>query len=204
MIQKKKPKKNSDYGIILPIGVPFHIYGVLINQKHNCKFDIGSHMSQLNLWRKMHVPNIVLYNIPHIYKSDLAAGGNVIDVSFFYGPIRKHHLFKKDFGEETHETNMGNQDDDKDVLDILYDMLTKSQMHKENGDHVHEDVKVDTVIANDGVVNNYDHAIDDVETTCEDVISKDESLLLVCDANRKVYRFYLKGTQSIDDMTPIR
>lgn len=74
---------------------------------------------------------------------------------------------------------MGNQDVEKDGADILFDMLTKSQMSKDNNDH---DV--------------------DMETLYEDVICKDESLLVVYAINIKVSRLFTKGTQSIDDMTP--
>lgn len=51
-----------------------------------------------------------------------------------YGHIRNHHLIQESFGKETQETNMRNQDVVKDVPDILSDMLTKSQIHKENDD----------------------------------------------------------------------
>lgn len=70
---------------------------------------------------------------------------------------------------------MVNQDDNKDVPDILFDMLIGSQMHKENDDHVYENVKVDTIIANDGVVDNHDHEVEYMETMCKDVINKDEN-----------------------------
>ncbi|CAI8605693.1 unnamed protein product [Vicia faba] len=68
---------------------------------------------------------------------------------------------------------------------ILSDMLKWSQMYKENDDHVHEDVEVETVIANDGIVNNHDHEVENVETTCGEVISKDGNLRMVCSVNRK-------------------
>lgn len=100
--------------------------------------------------------------------------------------------------EETREANLGNQDVDKYVLNIMSDMLTKSQMHK-NDDHICENFEVDTLIANHGVVINHDHAVEDVETLCEDVIIKDESLLLI---NSKEYKLFTKGTQSINDTTP--
>ncbi|KAL5079391.1 hypothetical protein RYX36_007812, partial [Vicia faba] len=120
-------------------------------------FDISVHLSQLNLWYKMYIPDIVLHNIPH-------AGENVIDVSLLYGPRRNHHLIQMGFDEETRETNMGNQDGDKYVPYILLYMLTESQMHKKNDDHVHEDVEVDIVIANNDDINNHDHVVEDLET----------------------------------------
>lgn len=82
---------------------------------------------------------------------------------------------------------MGNQDVDKDVPDTLSNMLTDSQIHKENDDvtpennsasdddHVLEDVEVDTFVAHVGVVNNHvekirssskgkkDHVVEDVK-----------------------------------------
>ncbi|CAI8595092.1 unnamed protein product [Vicia faba] len=127
-------------------------------------FDISVHLSQLKLWYKMYIPDIVLHNIPH-------AGENVIDVSLLYGPRRNHHLIQMGFDEETQETNMGNQDGDKYVPYILLYMLTESQMHKKNDDHVHEDVEVDIVLANNDVINNHDHVVEDLETMCEDVIN---------------------------------
>lgn len=159
-------------------------------------------MSQLNFFHKIYVQDVVHRNIPHVDKSDLARGGNIFEVPLLYGPTINHHIIEKYFGEETQETNMENQDDDKDVLDILYDMLKESKMYKENDDYIHEDVEEDIVIANDDVVKNHDHAVEDEQTMCEDVISKGESLILVCVLNRKVYRLFQKGIQFIDDITP--
>lgn len=106
------------------------------------------------------------------------------------------------FGEETQETNKENQDVDKDVLYILYGTLTESQIHKDIDDHIHEDVEIDIVMGDGDVVNAHDHAREDGKTLCEDVISKDKSLLMGWVINRKVYELFTKGTQSIDDMTP--
>lgn len=228
MVQKKKKvKKNNDYGIILPIGVPSHICGVLINKKIDILFDkyaFGVPLSELNLSHKLYVLDIALRNITHVYKSDLTVGANMIDVPLMYGPTRNHHLIQKYFGEKTRETNMGNHDIDKDVLDTMSNMLTKSQIHKENddmitknnsvSDDVHEDVEDDTVVAHGVIVNNYDekrkfaskgkkdHAVKDVdknvETLCEDVVSNDEGIFLRCDVNSKVYRLFTTGTQSIN------
>ncbi|CAI8586168.1 unnamed protein product [Vicia faba] len=61
---------------------------------------------------------------------------------------------------------LGGQDVDKDVLDISYDMLVESQMYKENDDHFHEDVEVDTIIISGGFDNNHDHEIIDDDTLC--------------------------------------
>lgn len=109
----------------------------------------------------MYVLDINLHNIPYFDKSDLAAGGNVLHVSLMYGPIRNHHIIQKSFGEDAQEIDIENQD--VDVPDILPDMLTKSQIHKENynvtlennyvsdDDHVHKDVEVYTIVAHDGV-----------------------------------------------------
>lgn len=56
---------------------------------------------------------------------------------------------------------MGIQNDDNDVSNILYDMLTQSQIHKENDDH--EAVEVDTIVSNENVINNHEHTVKDVE-----------------------------------------
>lgn len=132
--------------------------------------------------------------------------------------MENHHLIQNSFGKETQETNLGIQDVDKYVPDIMYDMLTMSQIYKEKDDvthennfisddnHVHEDVEVDIIVANVGVVNNHDdkrkyaskgkkdNAIQDMEknvnTLCEDVVSDDESISLGCVANSKIYRLF--------------
>lgn len=66
MVQKKKLKKIHEFRIILSIGVPSHIYGILTIQKHDIIFgeaEIGVPISELNFSYKMHVkkhvPNIV-------------------------------------------------------------------------------------------------------------------------------------------------
>lgn len=98
----------SDYGRIIPIGVPSHIYGVLINQKYDFVFSevgIGVPFSVLNfsyrLYVKKHVPDIALHDIPYSDKFDLAADGNVLDIPLMYGPIINNHLIQNCFGEET-------------------------------------------------------------------------------------------------------
>lgn len=98
----------------------------------------------------------------------------MIDVSLMRGPLRNHRLMS--IGEESPKFNMGNQDVNIVVPAILSDMLTKSQRLKENDNHIHEDVEVDSTKVDYGVVNTHDH----VDTLCEDMISKDESLLVVC------------------------
>ncbi|CAI8612872.1 unnamed protein product [Vicia faba] len=76
MAQKKKLKKNNDYGIIIHIQVSSYISGVLIDQKHNSLFDIGVHLGQFNLLHKMYVSDISLHNTPHVVKYDLDDVGN--------------------------------------------------------------------------------------------------------------------------------
>lgn len=67
---------------------------------------------------------------------DMVVGENVINVSLMYEPVRNHPLIQKTVSNDTHETNMVNQD--KDVSNILSDMLeTKSQIHKEKDDVTH-------------------------------------------------------------------
>lgn len=130
VVQKKRLKKISDYGIILPVRIASHMSGVLINQKHDNVFNeartgvtFSVLKSNFRLYDKILVPDISLHNIPYV----LAAGGSVIDVSVMKGPMRNHHLIHMSVGEETHETNLGNQDVDKDVLDFLSDMLIESK-----------------------------------------------------------------------------
>lgn len=66
MVQKNKINKISYYGIILPIRVPYHNYGIQSIQKHYFVFgeaEIGS-LSLLNFRDKLyvvrHVPDIVV------------------------------------------------------------------------------------------------------------------------------------------------
>lgn len=75
-------------------------------------------------------------------------------------------------------------------------------MLKEDDEYVHDDVEVGIAITNGEGVINISHAIEDMETSCDNVISKDEILLIVCASNRKMYGFIIKGIKSIDDMTP--
>ncbi|CAI8586784.1 unnamed protein product [Vicia faba] len=75
------------------------------------------------------------------------------------GNMRNHHDTPIPSGEDSQKTKLSTSGGDKDVPDILYNMLTEPQVHKENNDHVHEDVKVD-----DGVVNNHNHAFEYVKT----------------------------------------
>ncbi|CAI8583472.1 unnamed protein product [Vicia faba] len=96
----------------------------------------------------MYVSDISLHKIPLVVKCDLDTGGN----------MKNHHDTLMSFGENSKECFLRNPDGDKDVAYILYDMLTKSQVHKENGEHVHEYVEVDITIVDDGVVNNHDHS----------------------------------------------
>lgn len=98
----------------------------------------------------------------------ISVGGNVLDIPLMYETIRNHHLIQKYFGEQTRETNFGNLDVDKDVSDILSDMLTESQIHKESDDvihennlmsdddHVNEDVEADSVVSYGCVVNDFE------------------------------------------------
>lgn len=103
-------------------GIPSHMTGVLINQKHDCVFgkteiDVTLSVSEscYRLYVKKYVLDIALHDISHVDKSNLTSGGIVIDVPLMYVPLRNHHL--KDFGEETHETNMRNQDDIDYILE---------------------------------------------------------------------------------------
>lgn len=54
---------------------------------------------------------------------------------------------------------MSRPDGDDDVSVILSNMFTKSQMHKENDDQVHDDVDTDATRANDGGRDNHDQTL---------------------------------------------
>ncbi|CAI8619253.1 unnamed protein product [Vicia faba] len=97
---------------------------------------------------------------------------------------------------------MENQDADKDVPGILSDMLTESQIYKENDDvtsenntmsdddHVQENIEVDIVVAHGGVVNNHDEKIKPAskgkkDHAVKDVVINDENISMGCDINSK-------------------
>lgn len=164
MVHKNKLKKISDYGIILPTMVPSHISGII--QKYDIMFgeaETGVPLSVLNfsykLYVRKHVPHIVPHNIPHLDKSDLAYGEKFLDVPLMYRPLRNQPLIQKNIANETQETNMGNQDVDKDVSDIFSDMLeTDSHIYMENGD----------VTPENNYVNDDDHVQEVVEEDIND------------------------------------
>lgn len=91
------------------------------------------------------------------------------------------------YREYSHETRLNSPDDDNIVPYIMSNILTKSQVHKENDDHVHEEVEIDASIDNGGVITNHDHALGDLKTLGEILISKDAILILVCATKRKQY-----------------
>lgn len=64
---------------------------------------------------------------------------------------------------------MKNPNANKDVPKIMYNMLTEPQVHKENDDHIHEDVEVYIAIIDGHFVNNHDHAFKDMNTLWEGV-----------------------------------
>lgn len=86
---------------------------------------------------------------------------------------------------------MENLDDEKNVAEFLYDMLTKLQMHKENEVHVHEDVEVDNVVAHGNVVNNQYHALEDVKARGKGVNE------IRCTTNNKEYNL-ISNYESVD------
>lgn len=179
------------------------MYGFLINQKHDKVFreaGIGVTLNVVNfnykLYVKKYVPDITLHDITRVNKPDLTIGGILVDVSLMYAPFWNHLLMS--VGEESREPNLGNQDVDKNVSNFLFDMLTKSQRLKENDDHIHEDVQVDFYKGDIVVVNTHDH----VETLGENLICKDERLIMVCASINNVYGLFYKGAQFIDDVTP--
>lgn len=70
--------------------------------------------------------------------------------------------------KKTQESNLGIQNDDINVQDIMYDMLIQSQIRKEN--HDHEVAKVDIVVSNVDVVSKHEHVVKDEDTLCEHMI----------------------------------
>lgn len=122
------------------------MFGALFNQKHVFVFGktgIGVTLNILKtnykLFGKKFVPDIALHNFLHVDKNDLVTGGIMIEDPHLYGVLRKHHLIHMSFSEESPESNMGNLDVGKNVSD----MLTESQMLKENYDHIPKDVEFD-------------------------------------------------------------
>ncbi|CAI8607776.1 unnamed protein product [Vicia faba] len=90
----------------------------------------------------MYVRDIALCNIPHGDKSDLAAGGNVIDVPVMYGSMRNYHPIQKYFESQIHKENGA---------------LTHENNSVSDDDLVCEDVKANTVVTHVGVVmRHYD------------------------------------------------
>lgn len=74
VVRKKQLKNISDYGIILPIWVPSHIFEFFTIQKHDVVFgeiDINVSFSMLNISYKMYILDIALHNILHVDKSDI-------------------------------------------------------------------------------------------------------------------------------------
>lgn len=169
MVRKKELNKNINYVI------HYHVFGVLINQRHDSgcgKAGIGvTHSilkSNLSLHVNKYVLNIALHNTPYIENFNPNVGGFMTNVSHMFRPMKNHHLIQVPFAEETRESNMGIQNDDINVPYNLQDMLTQSQIHKENGDH--EVVEVDTIVSNVGVVNKHEHAVKDVQKLCKYMI----------------------------------
>ncbi|CAI8604407.1 unnamed protein product [Vicia faba] len=193
VLQMKKLKKNNGYVNTRPIKMPSHKYGGLINQKQDRVFG-EAETSVLKSSYKMYVSYISLHNTPLVINSDLADGGNMSDVPLRYVPMRNHHLTIMSYGDDSYETNLRNPYGDKHVPGIMSDMLTNSQVHKENDNHDHKYVEVDITISYGGFVNNHDHAFEDVKTMVKGEISKNESIQMICTSNSKEYKLIIKGT----------
>lgn len=95
--------------------------------------------------------------------------------------------------EDSHKSGLKNPDGDNDVSDTLSNMVAKSQVHKEFDGHGHE--------ADDGD-NNNDHDLEDEKTLSNEVICKNENIILDCDTNTKMLRMISKNIQSMDEMFP--
>lgn len=96
------------------------------------------------LFDKKFIPNISLHGFPLASKNDLVTRGIMVEVSLLYGAMREHHLIHMSVSEESNESNLGNQDVDKNMPDILSDMLTESQKFKEDDYHIHKKFDVDS------------------------------------------------------------
>lgn len=70
--------------------------------------------------------------------------------------MRIHHQILISYGKYSQETNFSSPNGDDDVTGIMFDMLTKSQGHKENDDQVHEDVEDDATMVKDSGMDNHD------------------------------------------------
>lgn len=120
MIQKKKLKKKKNYGI------HSYAFGILINQNHDSEYGKAGICvtpsilkSSLSLYVNKYVLYIAFPNIPHIEISDLAAGRYVINVHHVFRPMKNHHLIQVSSGEENKESNLGIQNDDINVPDVV-------------------------------------------------------------------------------------
>lgn len=185
MVQNKKIKKNNGYDSSLPIRIPSRMTGVLINKNHD-RVVSKAGIDVLKSNYKMYESDNSLHNIPLVVKAYLTACENM-NVPLRSGHMRNHHDILMSSGEDSQETHSRSQDGDKDVSNFMSDMLTKYQVHKESDDHFHEDVEVVTAASNSGGIDNHDHALEDMQTLIEGVISKNESILLVCATNYKEY-----------------
>ncbi|CAI8597600.1 unnamed protein product [Vicia faba] len=160
---------------------PPNVEQPLVVQKKLEKNSNYAKASLLKSSHKIYVSDNSL-NIPIFDKSGIFASGSMNVVPLRVVSMRKNH------DEYYQRTNLRNPDGDKEVANILYDMLTKPRVYKENEDHIHEDVEVDSAIVG-GV-------------KYEGVISKNENILLDCVVNNNKLRVISKKTQSMDDMPP--
>ncbi|CAI8609156.1 unnamed protein product [Vicia faba] len=129
-----------------------------------------------------------------IFSHDSEASGRI---------IRNYHDSLMSYGEESQQINLRNPDSDKDVEDIMSDMLTESQVHKENDDHDHEDVEDAIVIFDGGVFNYHDHAFEDVKALGEGVNeSSCTTIDLLCTMD-KLTKFHDKSTHEKDHVVKV-
>lgn len=54
------------------------------------------------------------------------------------------------------------------MCQTLYDMLTQSEIHKQNDDR--EALEVHSVVSNVDVVNKHEHVVKHEDTLCEDIL----------------------------------
>lgn len=96
-------------------------------------------------------------------------------------------------GKDSQESRLSSPDGDNNVPYLLSNILTKSQVHKENDDQVHEDVEADTTRAKDDGMDNHDQKL------IEGMVSKNEINLLICATNSKKQKLITLGSQSVND-----
>lgn len=147
MVQKKKLNKNSGYDV-----TPSHVSICMNNQQHDMM--VGE--VEVGVLKSSH-------NVYVSDKYDLATVGSLSEVPLKSRTMRNHHDVLMTFGKDSQKPRLSSLDGDNYLPNILYNVLTKYPVHKEN-DHIHEDVEGNETISNDGVISNLEYALEDMKT----------------------------------------